>query len=163
MPCSLLPLLSLTLPDVFSVQSALRIFKFFQALEATERSNTHRQALARQCWSKRTRTELAEQPGPGQCAQLFISIAREAVRSTVVAAFRAWSSRYSAEPRVCVLPHASAIQLQLYSSTRQHVDLSQPYTMAGNVRQPIDVASLERYITANVPDIALPIDVKQVR
>ncbi|KAH6637911.1 kinase-like domain-containing protein [Boeremia exigua] len=33
--------------------------------------------------------------------------------------------------------------------------------MAGNVRQPIDVASLERYITANVPEIAVPIDVKQ--
>lgn len=34
--------------------------------------------------------------------------------------------------------------------------------MAGNVRQPIDVASLERYITANVPEIAVPIDIKQV-
>ncbi|PVI08025.1 APH-domain-containing protein [Periconia macrospinosa] len=33
--------------------------------------------------------------------------------------------------------------------------------MAGNVRQPIDVASLERYISANVPEIAVPIDVKQ--
>lgn len=35
--------------------------------------------------------------------------------------------------------------------------------MAGNVRQPIDVASLERYIAANVPEIAVPVDVKQVR
>lgn len=34
--------------------------------------------------------------------------------------------------------------------------------MAGNVRQPIDIASLERYIAANVPEIAVPIDVKQV-
>lgn len=34
--------------------------------------------------------------------------------------------------------------------------------MAGNVRQPIDVASLERYIAANVPEIAIPVDVKQV-
>jgi hypothetical protein len=34
--------------------------------------------------------------------------------------------------------------------------------MAGNVRQPIDVASLERYISANVPEITVPIDVKQV-
>jgi hypothetical protein len=34
--------------------------------------------------------------------------------------------------------------------------------MAGNVRQPIDVASLERYITANVPEIKVPLDVKQV-
>ena len=35
--------------------------------------------------------------------------------------------------------------------------------MAGNIRQPIDVASLERYITANVPEIKVPVDVKQVR
>jgi hypothetical protein len=34
--------------------------------------------------------------------------------------------------------------------------------MAGNVRQPIDIASLERYITANVPEIKVPLDVKQV-
>ncbi|KAF9736026.1 hypothetical protein PMIN06_002565 [Paraphaeosphaeria minitans] len=33
--------------------------------------------------------------------------------------------------------------------------------MAGAVRQPIDVASLERYISSNVPEIALPIEVKQ--
>lgn len=33
--------------------------------------------------------------------------------------------------------------------------------MAGQVRQPIDVASLERYISENVPDIAVPVDVKQ--
>ncbi|KAF1932513.1 acyl-CoA dehydrogenase family member 11 [Didymella exigua CBS 183.55] len=33
--------------------------------------------------------------------------------------------------------------------------------MAGNVRQPIDIASLERFITANVPEIAVPIEVKQ--
>ncbi|KZM18551.1 uncharacterized protein EKO05_0002394 [Ascochyta rabiei] len=33
--------------------------------------------------------------------------------------------------------------------------------MAGNVRQPIDVPSLERYITAHVPEIAVPVDVKQ--
>ena len=35
--------------------------------------------------------------------------------------------------------------------------------MAGKVRQPIDLASLERYIAANVPEIETPIDVKQVR
>lgn len=35
--------------------------------------------------------------------------------------------------------------------------------MAGAVRQPIDVASLENYIEQNVPDIKVPIDVKQVR
>jgi aminoglycoside phosphotransferase (APT) family kinase protein len=34
--------------------------------------------------------------------------------------------------------------------------------MAGAVRQPIDVKSLERYIVQNVPEIQLPIDVKQV-
>ena len=34
--------------------------------------------------------------------------------------------------------------------------------MAGSVRQPIDIASLERYITANVPEIKVPLDVKQV-
>jgi len=33
--------------------------------------------------------------------------------------------------------------------------------MAGAVRQPIDVASLERYIADNVPEINVPIDVKQ--
>lgn len=35
--------------------------------------------------------------------------------------------------------------------------------MAGQVRQPIDVASLERYVAANVPEIQVPLDVKQVR
>lgn len=35
--------------------------------------------------------------------------------------------------------------------------------MAGAVRQPIDVASLERYIQKSVPAIQVPIDVKQVR
>lgn len=34
--------------------------------------------------------------------------------------------------------------------------------MAGEVRQPIDVAALSRYIDANVPEIKTPIDVKQV-
>lgn len=34
--------------------------------------------------------------------------------------------------------------------------------MAGNVRQPIDIASLERYISENVPEIKVPVDVKQV-
>jgi hypothetical protein len=37
------------------------------------------------------------------------------------------------------------------------------FTMAGVVRQPIDVPSLERYITQNVPQIKTPIDLKQVR
>lgn len=36
-------------------------------------------------------------------------------------------------------------------------------TMAGAVRQPIDIAALERYISHNVPEIQTPIDVKQVR
>jgi hypothetical protein len=35
-------------------------------------------------------------------------------------------------------------------------------TMAGQVRQPIDIASLERYVAANVPEIQVPLDVKQV-
>lgn len=35
--------------------------------------------------------------------------------------------------------------------------------MAGPVRQPIDIASLERYISANVPEIKVPVDVKQVQ
>lgn len=34
--------------------------------------------------------------------------------------------------------------------------------MAGIVRQPIDVQSLERFITQNVPEIKTPIDIKQV-
>jgi aminoglycoside phosphotransferase (APT) family kinase protein len=33
--------------------------------------------------------------------------------------------------------------------------------MAGRIRQPIDIASLERYITANVPEIQVPLDIKQ--
>jgi hypothetical protein len=35
--------------------------------------------------------------------------------------------------------------------------------MAGAVRQPIDLASLERYIESNVPEIKVPIDIKQVQ
>jgi hypothetical protein len=34
--------------------------------------------------------------------------------------------------------------------------------MAGVVRQPIDLQSLEKYIAANVPEIKTPIDIKQV-
>jgi hypothetical protein len=34
--------------------------------------------------------------------------------------------------------------------------------MAGQIRQPIDIKALEHYITNNVPDIQIPIDVKQV-
>lgn len=33
--------------------------------------------------------------------------------------------------------------------------------MAGNMRQPIDVPSLERYLSQNVPEIKTPVDVKQ--
>lgn len=35
--------------------------------------------------------------------------------------------------------------------------------MAGAVRQPIDIAALERFITENVTEIEVPIEVKQVR
>ena len=34
--------------------------------------------------------------------------------------------------------------------------------MAGAVRQQIDVASLERYVDRNLPDIRVPLEVKQV-
>lgn len=34
--------------------------------------------------------------------------------------------------------------------------------MAGRIRQPIDLKSLERYLDANVPEIKTPLDVKQV-
>ena len=34
--------------------------------------------------------------------------------------------------------------------------------MAGRVRQPIDVKALEAYIAKTVPEIQVPIDVKQV-
>lgn len=34
--------------------------------------------------------------------------------------------------------------------------------MAGPIRQQIDIKSLERYIESHVPDIKVPIDVKQV-
>jgi len=35
--------------------------------------------------------------------------------------------------------------------------------MAGRVRQPIDVGALESWISKNVPQIEVPLDVKQVR
>jgi hypothetical protein len=35
--------------------------------------------------------------------------------------------------------------------------------MAGRVRQPIDLWALERWISKNVPQIEVPLDVKQVR
>lgn len=35
--------------------------------------------------------------------------------------------------------------------------------MAGEVRQPIDVPSLERYLDQNVPAVKTPLEVKQVR
>lgn len=34
--------------------------------------------------------------------------------------------------------------------------------MAGAVRQPIDLPSLERYIDRNVPALKTPLDIKQV-
>lgn len=34
--------------------------------------------------------------------------------------------------------------------------------MAGPIRQPIDLAKLEKYIDDNVPEIKTPLDVKQV-
>lgn len=34
--------------------------------------------------------------------------------------------------------------------------------MAGAVRQPIDIPSLERYLDRNVPEIKTPLQVKQV-
>jgi hypothetical protein len=34
--------------------------------------------------------------------------------------------------------------------------------MAGPVRQPIDIPSLERYLAKHVPEIIPPLDVKQV-
>jgi hypothetical protein len=34
--------------------------------------------------------------------------------------------------------------------------------MAGPLRQPIDIASLERYIEQNLPVVKTPLDVKQV-
>lgn len=35
--------------------------------------------------------------------------------------------------------------------------------MAGPIRQPIDLAALERYIDSNVPQIKTPLELKQVR
>lgn len=35
--------------------------------------------------------------------------------------------------------------------------------MAGEVRQPIDIKSLERWIDQNVPEIKTPLGVKQVK
>jgi hypothetical protein len=41
------------------------------------------------------------------------------------------------------------------------VDICSP-TMAGEVRQPIDLPSLERYLNQNVPAVKTPLDLKQV-
>jgi hypothetical protein len=38
----------------------------------------------------------------------------------------------------------------------------QPTIMAGEVRQPIDLPSLERYLNQNVPVVKTPLDLKQV-
>lgn len=35
--------------------------------------------------------------------------------------------------------------------------------MAGEIRQPIDVAALQKYIEKNVPEIQTPLEVKQVQ
>ena len=35
--------------------------------------------------------------------------------------------------------------------------------MAGEVRQPIDIASLSKYLSYEVPEIKLPIQIKQAR
>jgi hypothetical protein len=37
-----------------------------------------------------------------------------------------------------------------------------PLTMAGRVRQPIDEAAFSKFLSDNVPEIKLPIDLKQV-
>jgi len=34
--------------------------------------------------------------------------------------------------------------------------------MAGEIRQPIDIQSLEKYIDATVPELRTPLEVKQV-
>lgn len=34
--------------------------------------------------------------------------------------------------------------------------------MAGRIRQPVDEAALEKFISENVPEIKTPIDLKQV-
>ena len=36
-------------------------------------------------------------------------------------------------------------------------------TMAGPVRQPIDLKALEKYVNEHVPEIKTPLDLKQVR
>ena len=44
--------------------------------------------------------------------------------------------------------------------------IPRPYTlrtMAGSIRQPIDVESLARYLESHVPAVKLPLDIKQVR
>lgn len=46
--------------------------------------------------------------------------------------------------------------------TPQHVLVTNIHSMAGAVRQPINVASLSAYIEKNVAGIKLPISLKQV-
>jgi len=49
----------------------------------------------------------------------------------------------------------------------QHPHIAAAYrerdTMAGRVRQPIDTRSLETWISRNVPEIEVPLEIKQVR
>jgi hypothetical protein len=45
------------------------------------------------------------------------------------------------------------------TSLRAHANL----TMAGPIRQPIDLKKLQGYIEKNVPEIKTPLEVKQVR
>ncbi len=66
------------------------------------------------------------------------------------------------KPRLVQLSSINELLWDASSKSQQIKHPSSTYAMAGAVRQPIDLQSLERYISQNVPAIKLPIDLKQV-
>lgn len=75
-------------------------------------------------------------------------------------------------PEICIYPLDSTLRSPICSTVCSSPDASRYYNssyicipisnMAGAVRQPIDIPSLERYIDQNVPALKTPLDVKQV-
>lgn len=78
---------------------------------------------------------------------------------------RTWRHFSSLKP-MPRLPRPQIAALHNPQNAKSHyilTSLSTKFTMAGIVRQPIDVPSLERYISQTVPEIKIPIDLKQVK
>lgn len=81
-------------------------------------------------------------------------------------ALRPRRRRGRGSPAVAALQHSLFVYISALVAAVQSL-LVQPCVtaysiMAGAVRQPIDIPSLERYIEQNVPALKTPLDVKQV-